>query len=576
MKKSTLAILAAVVVVIVVAAVVVVYLIPRAIPAILVVGTTEREETFDPADAYNYFSVNMLQNTMSTLLTYDPSGDGSLDPMLLTEVPTTANGGISTDQLTYTLHLRTGATFEDGTSIDADVVKYSLDRYLKAKVDPVTNETRVPVPSFLLDPLRGASAYITAFTAWAVEPNNSPNKTTLATARDAAWTAYSTGANAAVEVVNPTTIRVHMGRVWSPFPQLLAFTGTTPVNPDVFLMDAFKPTTIHSSGPYRLTTFVAGERAELDTNPRFFGTAPGTSKVVIKFYADSAGLALAMDRGEIDVAYRNLDPADYERFAVDPTLRAAQGSSSVIRYIVFNNQTTEFSNVNIRRALAYAADRTRITQTVFLNSTEPLYSLIPRGMFGHTDVFQTRYARNIAAAQALLQAEGYSTTNKLAFTLWYTPARYGTTEADVAALVKQAWEETGMVSVTLNSQEWSTYRVSFRSSAFSVFLLGWFPDYLDPDNYVFPFLHSASGGTASFGSWYTNTTLDQLIELQAAQDVQSTERAQTLSDIQDALADDVPYLPMWQTTQQVVYKPSVSGIVLDNSQFFRYFTIRIG
>jgi len=132
-----------------------------------------------------------------------------------------------------------------------------------------------------------------------------------------------------------------------------------------------------------------------------------------------------------------------------------------------------------------------------------------------------------------------------------------------------------MVSVTLNSQEWETYRVSFRTGTFEVFLLGWFPDYLDPDNYVSPFLHYASGGTASFGSWYRNDTLDGLIELQATQGIQSTERAQTLSEIQDALADDVPYLPLWQTTQQVVYKPSVSGVVLDASQFFRYFTLRV-
>jgi len=298
-------------------------------------------------------------------------------------------------------------------------------------------------------------------------------------------------------------------------------------------------------------------------------------RVVIRFYADAASLALAMRSGEIDIAYRNLNPEDYNDFVGNTAYRAEQGDSAVIRYIVFNNQSSKFGDKRVRQALAYAVNRQPIVDTVFLNSTQPLYSLIPSGMFGHEDVFLTRYARNLAAAQALLTDAGYSTSTKLAFTLWYTPSRYGTTEADVATLVKQAWEETGMVTVTLNSQEWGTYRTSFRQGAFEIFLLGWFPDYLDPDNYVTPFLHYASGGTASFGSWYQNDTLDQLIELQATQGITSTERDQTLAVIQDALAEDVPYLPLWQTTQQVVYKPNVSGVVLDQSQFFRYFTLRV-
>ncbi len=543
---------------------------------VLVVGTTEREETFDPADAYNYFSVNMLQNTMSTLLTYSQSGDGSLVPMLLTEVPTVANGGISADQRNYTLHLRPGATFEDGTVIDATAVKYTIDRALRHKSDPITGETRVPVPSFLLDPLWGASAYLTAFDSWTKQKTNLTRQAAL----DDTWAAFRSGPNAAVEVVNETTVKIHMGRVWSPLPLLLAFTGVAPTNWRVFPMDRFVPTEISASGPYRFAKFVSGERAELERNPRFFGTPAAMSRVVIKFYANSPALALAIERGEVDVAYRNLDPEDYNRFAANPGLRAQQGSSSVIRYLVFNansgqTPTPKFVTANLRRALAYAVDRNRIVQTVFLNSTQPLYSLIPRGMFGHTDVFQTRYPRNIATAQALLTQAGYSTSNKLTFTLWYTPARYGSTESDVAQLLKQAWEETGMITVNLNTQEWGTYRVSFRNGAFEIFMLGWFPDYLDADNYVYPFLHAASGGTASFGSWYTNATLDPIIELQAQQGVASPERNQTLGRIQNSLADDVPYLPLWQTTQQVVYRPGVSGVVLDNSQFFRYFTLRI-
>ncbi len=570
MNRKTLYIIAALVVaIVVVAAVAVVVLMAPPAASILVVGTTEVEETLDPADAYNYFSVNMLQNTMSTLLTYSETGDGTLVPMLLTEVPTVANGGVADGGLNYTLHLRTGATFQDGTAITATTVKYSIDRSVKAKLDPISGKKAIPVPSFLLDPLKGANAYFTAYTGLVDDPANWTQAQV-----DSAWANYTAQG---VEVVNPTTVKIHMGRVWSPMNLMLAFTSLAPVNPNVYLMDKFNPSALNisASGPYRVAAFKSGERVEFVRNPTFFGTPAVMEKVVIKFYKDAPALSLSLQSGEIDVAYRNLNPEDYNILAKNTNFIAKQGASAVIRYIVFNARDAPFSNVLLRRALAYAIDRTPVVQTVFLNSTEPLYSLVPRGMFGHQDVFETRYAKNIATAQALLTQAGYSTTNKLTFDFYYTPSRYGTTEADVATLVKQAWEATGMVSVTLKSQEWLTYRQSFKEGLFKAFLLGWFPDYLDPDNYVTPFLHWASGGSASFGSFYKNLTLDSLIELQATQGIDSTARANTLTQIQNSLADDVPYLPMWQTTQQVVYKTSVSGIILDASQFFRYFTIKV-
>ncbi|HYY48558.1 MAG TPA: peptide ABC transporter substrate-binding protein, partial [Thermoplasmata archaeon] len=80
------------------------------------------------------------------------------------------------------------------------------------------------------------------------------------------------------------------------------------------------------------------------------------------------------------------------------------------------------------------------------------------------------------------------------------------------------------------------------------------------------------------GNWYHNSTgtpnMDGLIEQQAAT-ADLTQRANIFSQIQTGLAYDVPYLPLWQTKQTVVFKPTVSGIVLDPIQFFRYFTISL-
>src|SRR3989442_133696 len=107
---------------------------------VLVIGTTDDEISFDPADAYDYFSGNIIQNTMAMLLTYVP-GTTNLTPDLLGEIPTLANGGISADGLNYTLHLRANLKFEDGRAIDSTTLKYSRDPAVKLK----------GMPAFLLD-----------------------------------------------------------------------------------------------------------------------------------------------------------------------------------------------------------------------------------------------------------------------------------------------------------------------------------------------------------------------------------------------------------------------------------------
>jgi len=564
-KKTLYAVVAVIVAILVIGSVAAFVLITSAPPAakVLVIGTTDDEITFDPADSYDYFSINIIQNTMAMLLTYVP-GTTNLTPDLLREVPTLTNGGISPDGLTYTLRLRPNLQFEDGTPINASVVKYSIDRVVKLNGEP----------AFLLGYIVGTQEF------W-----NEMGKPGEASA----WENY---VSRGVQVVDETTVKVNLRQQWSPFTSLLAFSITAPVSPKSFTDDRFYPNIIVSSGPYRLKTYIPHQRYELEANPKYYGTPPKTSQVTIVRYTTASDLKFAMQTGAIDVAYRSLNPQDFSAFETNANFKTMKGESPFIRYLVFNvcnsadqaagecPRTTIFSDatgLKIRRALAYSVNRTDISTSAYAGTVSPLYSLIPAGMFGHRESFKEMYGDgpNLAMARQLLTEAGYSTSNKLAFTLWYTPTHYGEgTEYLLAQALKRAWELTGMVSVTIDQKEWADYRAAWRLGQFDVFLLGWFPDYFDADDYVFPFLHWASGGSASFGNWYHNATMDQLIEAEASTS-DPVERATIFAQIQTGLAAEVPYLPLFQAPQTVVFKPNVSGIILDPIQFFRYFTISI-
>src|SRR5207249_7664224 len=81
------------------------------------VGTTDSVVCLDPACAYDYYSIEVINQVFDTLLVYSPT-NASLLPGLATQVPTVANGGISPDTMNYTYHLRQGVTFTDGSALD--------------------------------------------------------------------------------------------------------------------------------------------------------------------------------------------------------------------------------------------------------------------------------------------------------------------------------------------------------------------------------------------------------------------------------------------------------------------------
>ncbi len=87
----------------------------------------------------------------------------------------------------------------------------------------------------------------------------------------------------------------------------------------------------------------------------------------------------------------------------------------------------------------------------------------------------------------LVKSEGYSEEMPFEFTLWYPPEHYGTTTADVMQVIKEQLEETGVIKVELKVLNWAEYVDGFVAGELPFFMLGWFPDFADPENWLSPF-----------------------------------------------------------------------------------------
>src|SRR5437879_8309034 len=123
-------------------------------PNTLNVGTTDRIKSLDPAYAYDYYSIEVINQIFDTLLVYSPT-NSTLLPGLATEVPTVANGGITPDAKNYTYHLRQGVTFTDGSAFNATVMKWSIERAMGLG-DPGPK----PCPDPTCNPYYGGGNYI--------------------------------------------------------------------------------------------------------------------------------------------------------------------------------------------------------------------------------------------------------------------------------------------------------------------------------------------------------------------------------------------------------------------------------
>jgi len=480
---------------------------------VLIIGTTDKVTVLDPADSYDFHTWEIHHNTMDTLVHYIP-GTTDLEPGLATAMPE-----VSEDGLEYTFKLVEGASFPDGTPFNAEAVKWSIDRVIALEGDP----------NWLV------SSFVDK-----------------------------------VEVVDEYTVKFVLLSPVNYFPLLVATQPYSPVSPNCYSEDAFDADSMCSGvGAYTITKWERDVEMVLEAYDGYPGPAPKTPKIIVKYYADSTTLRLAAESGEVDIATKTLNPTDYADLEAAGDLQVIEGPGAYIRYICFNVTTPPFDQAEVRQAIAAAVDRDAVTSIAYQGTHASLYSMVPMGMWSHIDAFATR---SLDDAKGLLEAAGYSAENKLAMDLWWTPTHYGPTEADVATVLKDNLEETGLIEVTLQNTEWATYKEYINAGSMPVFLLGWYPDYLDPDNYTWSWAHSDASD--DMGIFYASDEMDALLEGgQTAAELRGADRLKIYEDAQKLWTVDVPTIPLTQGALLVVAQPGIQGIILDPNMLFHYFTL---
>lgn len=237
-------------------------------------------------------------------------------------------------------------------------------------------------------------------------------------------------------------------------------------------------------------------------------------------------------------------------------------------------EPTKLWQKELRQAFAAAIDREVIVDRVFEGRNTPAYHMVPTGYPYATEPFLDKYGtRDLDMAIELLSGLGYTEDEPFVFDLWYPPEHYGTTTADVMQVIQEQLEETGLIEVNLVSQNWAEYVDSFVAGELPVFILGWFPDFVDPENWLSPF--ASCIGSPDNGVFYCNEEMDALL-LQAASSPDPAEREALYAEIGDLYADEVPTLPLFWEPEFVTYRDGVEGVAISSVFEFNYNVVSFG
>jgi peptide/nickel transport system substrate-binding protein len=226
------------------------------------------------------------------------AADGSVVPALA------RSWEVSSDGLVYTFHLASGVKFHDGTAFDAGDVKFSLDR---ARAPESTNAQK------------GLFAAI-----------------------------------AAVDAVDPATVRVTLARPQGNFLFNMAWGDAVIVAPESAATNATRPV---GTGPFRFSAWVKGDHVDLVKNPDYWGTPARLDKATFKFVADPTAAYAAMLAGDID-AYPNFPALEtLAQFRADPRFTVVVGSTEGETVLAMNNARPPFDKLAVRQAISRAVDR---------------------------------------------------------------------------------------------------------------------------------------------------------------------------------------------------------------------------
>jgi len=467
--------------------------------------------TTDPYDANDTLSQAMAKSFYEGLFGFDRNM--KLIPVLAESYTASPDG------LTYTIRLKKGIKFQDGTDFNAEAVKVNFDR--------VTN------------------------------PENKLKRYGL----------YSIIAK--TEPLDDATVRITLKEPFSAFINDLAHPSGVMISPAALKQWGSKDIAFHpvGTGPFKFVEWKATDYLKVAKNENYWRKGyPKVDTITWKPVVDNNSRAALMQTGEAQFTF----PVPYELADVlkaKPQLELVAAPSIVLRYLSMNTQQKPFDNVKVRQAIAYAINKQALAKVAFSGYAVPADGVVPDAVEYSVKLGPWPY--DLAKAKKLMAEAGYP--NGFETELW--SAYNHSTAQKVSQFLQQQLSQIGIrTRITLLEAGQRVEKVESwpdpKTAPVRLYYVGWSASTGEADWALRPLLFGDSWPPKLFNTaYYRSDKVDADIK-GALASTDNAQKAKLYRDAQQTIWNDAPWAPLVTEKLLSAHSKKLSGVyVMPDASF---------
>ncbi|RED65570.1 peptide ABC transporter substrate-binding protein [Cohnella lupini] len=456
--------------------------------------------------------------------------DMNPQPALAAELPK-----ISDDGTVYTIKLRDGLVWADGSPLTAKDFVYSYQRTL----DPATKASY----AFILTWVKGGQAV-----------QDAKDEASLKAAKEALG----------VKAIDDTTLEITLEQPMAFFTGQLAFLNYYPQNEkfvsaqgDKSGADADK---VLGAGPFVLTKWDHEQQLVLEKNPKYWDAANvKLDKVTLNIVKDTATGLNLYESNKTD--YADIKGDQMKPYEGKPEL--VRKSELVTGYLNFQQtKVPAFANVKVRQALSMAIDREGLVNTVLKNGSVASTGYVPNGNSdGNGAEFRqvagdTEVAFDVEKAKTLL-AEGLKEAGVASFPALTVMGDDTETGKKMLEFLVSQWKTNLGIDVATEPLPHATRLEKELSKNYTIVSSLWGADYNDPMTWLDMFISGSSFNTQD----WKNDQYDTLVK-SAQKELDVAKRAESLKQAEKILMDEAAIFPVYFRSSPFLVKEKVQGLIL--------------
>ena len=435
---------------------------------------------------------------------YKLSHEGKVLPLLA------ISQTVSADGKTWTMRLRQGVRFHDGTPFDAEAAKFNLERTL----DPAT---RAPY-RFLISRIQN------------------------------------------ITVVDPSTIRITTDQAFAPLLANLSHSTLIMQSPTAIRrLGADYSRQSVGTGAFKFKEWVRGDRVVLTRNDEYWGDKAFLDELQFRVIPDDGARLAALEAGSLHVAVR-VPPREIERFKgrTDVVVRVDDSLRTI--YVGFNTTRAPFNDKRVRQALNYAINKRAIVNGALGGTGRVSDAPFPPAVEHYTKTMT--YETDLERAESLLREAGYTRQRPLRAVFHHPSGRY-VRDAEIAAGIQGLARRIG-IELELRTMEWGAFIAHTGrpqpQNDVQMFMIGWGTVTGDADYGLYSLFHSAQWvPTGANRGFYKNERVDALLD-RGRVAVDPAERTRVYAEAMRLIMDDAPWLFLHSESQVTGVRGVVQGM----------------